>query len=253
MGGDEDARSLTGEGGARVSTAFTGEVREKIGRAVQKVAGKLGIEASEERLDRTVLYIEELMRWNRAFNLVGRRLDLDGILLLFLDSLTPLSIKGIVEEGAEVLDIGSGAGMPGLPLLIFGGPFSLTMVESQRKKVTFIRYVCHRLGLSSAGVYPGRLEDMRREEDYISAFDLGLARAVMEPVKLLKGAAPLISEEGRAVLFVGKGDAERLRRGSAELERMGWKLDSLRCTQRYVGRENYLAVFRKARPREARR
>jgi 16S rRNA (guanine527-N7)-methyltransferase len=189
--------------------------------------------------------VEELLRWNKAFNLVGRRLDLEGVMLLFLDSLTPLAVKDIFPEGVEVLDIGSGAGMPGIPLYIIGGPFSLTMVESQRKRVTFIRHICRRLGLSRASVYPGRLEEMQKEEDLSSAFDVGLARAVMDPLKLLKIAGPVISEGGKLVLFVGKGDAERLRRGLLDLERKGWKLEGLRSTQRYVGRENYLAVLKK--------
>ncbi|WP_287155027.1 16S rRNA (guanine(527)-N(7))-methyltransferase RsmG [Candidatus Solincola tengchongensis] len=215
-------------------------------QSLRKAAGRLNIDISQEKLDMALAYLEELMRWNRAFNLVGRRLDLEGILTLFIDSLTPLAVRGISWEDAEVLDIGSGAGMPGIPLYIFGGPFSLTMLESQRKKITFIRHICQRLGLAGAGVYPGRLEEMRREEDFISGFDIGLARAVMNPEKLVRMASPLVSEGGKLILFLGKGDAETLRRNSLDWERRGWKLEGIKSTRRFVGRENYLAILRKA-------
>jgi 16S rRNA (guanine527-N7)-methyltransferase len=225
--------------------AESSERKDRICQSIRKVGNRLGIEISPEMLDLSVTYIEELLRWNKAFNLVGRRLDLEGVLLLFLDSLTPLMMKGVFSEGVEVLDIGSGAGMPGIPLYLIGGPFPLTMAEAQRKRVTFLRHICRKLGLSRAYVYPGRIEEMRKHEDYMSFFDVGLARAVMDPMKLLGIAGPLISEGGKLVLFVGSSDGERLRRGASGLEKRGWRMESLRSTQRYVGRDNYLAILKK--------
>lgn len=216
---------------------------------IARVASRLGVEVTQEKLEQSQFYLQELLRWNKAFNLVGRRQRLEGVLTLFIDSLTPLLFKGLFERTAEVLDIGSGAGMPGIPLYIMGGPFLLTMVESQRKRVTFIRHICHKLSLAGATVFPGRLEAMRREEDFLSRFDVGLARAVMEPLKLVRAADPLISEGGALVLFVGKGDAERLRKEAASLGARGWRLEGLRSTQRYVGRENFLALLKKGQPR----
>lgn len=241
---NERSTFVPGEHGRQEEEAVE-ERANTVFRYVRRVAGKLGIEVPQEKLDMSLAYIEELMRWNRAFNLVGRRLGLEGILDLFVDSLTPLAVKGIFREDSEVLDIGSGAGMPGIPLYIFGGPFPLTMLESQRKKVTFIRHICNRLGLEKAHVHPGRLEDMRKEEDLMNAFDIGVARAVMSPDKLLRMATPVMSEGGKMVLFLGKGDAELLRRGSLGWGKRGWKLEGIKSTQRYVGKDNYLAVLRK--------
>lgn len=237
-----DART----GGIALGTgAAWREEQERAREAIVKVASKMGVEVFPERIDASLCYLEELLRWNKAFNLVGRKQGFEGLLTLFLDSATPLLFRNLIGETTEVVDIGSGAGMPGIPLYLLGGPFALTLVESQRKKVTFLRHICHKLGLSGVAVFPGRLEEMQRDDDYLSRFDVGVARAVMQPPRLLRAARPVISEGGVLVLFVGKDDAEALRKGASELESRGWRLEGLRFTQRYVGRENYLALVRK--------
>ncbi|MGQ9476173.1 MAG: 16S rRNA (guanine(527)-N(7))-methyltransferase RsmG [Actinomycetota bacterium] len=240
------ADAYAGTGGIALGTGVAWrEERERAREAIVKVASRMGVEVLPERIDASLCYMEELLRWNKAFNLVGRKQGFEGLLTLFLDSITPLLFRNLFGETTEVVDIGSGAGMPGIPLYILGGPFALTLVESQRKKVTFLRHVSHMMGLSGVAVFPGRLEGMQGVDDYLSRFDVGVARAVMQPPRLLRAARPLISEGGVLVLFVGKNDAEALRKSASELESRGWRLEGLRSTQRYVGRENYLALVRK--------
>jgi 16S rRNA (guanine527-N7)-methyltransferase len=221
------------------------EIALKLRDAVGRAAGKMGIEVDEEGISGLIAYTEELKRWNKAYNLVGRKLDQEGLVSLLIDAISPLGIKGLFEEGKEVLDIGSGAGLPGIPLFLLAGPFSLTMVESQRKKITFIRHICRKLSLEDARVYAGRAEDMSKEEDHLNAYEIGLARAVMDPIRMIKTARPLLCEGGRLVLFVGKADAERIRKESFNLEQKGAKLETLRSTQRLVGKEHFLATIRK--------
>ena len=147
-----------------------------------------------------------------------------------------------------MVDIGSGAGLPGIPLYMLVGPFPLTAVESQRKKITFLRHVCRKFELEEVKIYPGRLEDMARDEDHLNAYEIALARAVMDPLRLLKSAELLISEGGRLILFVGKNDAERMRKTSLKMEEKGLKVETIRSMQRIVGKENFLAVIVKTRP-----
>ena len=218
---------------------------EKIITAIERAAGKMGIEEYERNLDKVTVYIDELRKWNKAYNLVGRKIGEEGLVDLYIDSLTPLSVRGLFEGRKEVLDIGSGAGLPGIPLYLMVGPFPLTLVESQRKKITFLRHVCRVLNLEDVRVYPGRLEEMAREEDYLNAYEIGLARAVMEPLRLSRAIRPLLCEGGKTVVFVGKKDAERIRKSGLDLEEKGMKLEALRSMQRIVGKENYLAVLRK--------
>ncbi|RJP33044.1 MAG: 16S rRNA (guanine(527)-N(7))-methyltransferase RsmG [Actinobacteria bacterium] len=216
-------------------------LREAIGRA----ASKMGLDIDEEKLECVIAYAIELQKWNKAYNLVGRKTGVEGFVDLFVDAVTPMMLRNLFDEGKEVLDVGSGAGLPGIPLYLIAGPFALTLVESQRKKITFLRHICRTLDLHDVRVYPGRIEDMTREEDHLNAYEIALARAVMDPLRLLRVARPLLCEAGQIVAFVGKGDAERIRRSALDLEVGGVKLEAVRSTQRIVGKENYLAVFRK--------
>jgi len=229
----------------KMMTVEKNDLTARLKTAVGRAAGKIGVDVGEETIERITLYAEELQKWNKAYNLIGRKLDDEGIIDLYIDSLTPLTIRGIFEAGKEVVDIGSGAGLPGIPLYLLAGPFPLTLVESQRKKITFLRHVCRVLEMSEIRLYPGRIEDIVREEDSLNAYEVALARAVMDPLRLLRLARPLLCEGGTLVAFVGKSDAETMRRKSLQLEERGMKLSSMKSTQRIVGRENYLAVFRK--------
>ena len=222
------------------------EFTEKLKDATAKAAGKAGFDVGDRAMQRIAEYGDELRKWNKAYNLVGRKLGDEGIIDLYRDALTPLAIRGLFEGRKEVFDIGSGAGMPGIPLYLVAGPFPLTLVESQRKKITFLRHVCRKLELEETGVYAGRLEEMAKEEDQLNAYEVGLARAVMDPVRLIKLARPLLCDGGRIVLFVGKGDAEKIRRSTLILNEKGFELEGMRSTQRIMGKDNYLAVIRKS-------
>ncbi len=214
--------------------------------SVGKVASKMGLDVSEEMLEKIATYGDELQKWNKAYNLVGRKTGEEGIIGLYMDALSPLSIRGLFDGRKEVLDLGSGAGMPGIPLYMVAGPFPITLVESQRKKITFLRHVVRKLKLEEVRVYGGRFEEMARVEDQLNAYEVGLARAVMDPLRLIKLARPLLCEGGKMVVFVGKTDAERMRKSAQIMNEKGLYLETMKSTQRIIGRENYLAVIRKA-------
>ena len=214
--------------------------------AVHKTSARMGLEVDEEKMQKILLYGDELQRWNKAYNLVGRKLGSEGLTSLYVDALSPLCLRGLFDGRKEVLDIGSGAGLPGIALYLMVGPFPLTLVEAQRKKITFLRHVCRKLELDEIRLYPGRLEEMIKEEDHLNAYEVGLARAVMDPLRLIRVARPLLCEGGRMVVFVGKADAERIRKASLDMNEKGLRLEAIKSTQRIVGKENYLAVIEKA-------
>ena len=219
--------------------------KDKLWAAMQRTAAKMGIEADENCLQSISLYADELRKWNKAYNLVGRKLSEEGLIELYKDAISALSVRGLFDGRKEVLDIGSGAGLPGIPLYLAAGPFPLTLLESQRKKITFLRHICRKLELREVRVHAGRLEDMAKEEDQLTAYDVGLARAVMEPLRLARMAVPLLCDGGNLVLYVGKSEADKIRRSSLTLGGRGLELQKIKSTQRIVGRENYLAVMRK--------
>lgn len=216
---------------------------------IERATRKMGILVDDAQVESLTLYVEELRRWNKAYNLVGRNIGKEGLVSLIIDAISPLSIKGLFADEREALDIGSGAGLPGIPLYLLAGPFPLTLVESQRKKIAFLRHICRKLALDMVRIYPGRFEEMTRSEDDLSKYEIGFARAVTDPLRLLKQARPLMSDGGRTVLFVGKNDADRMRRASIDLEeRFGLRIEGIRSTERIVGKEHFLVIAKKARP-----
>lgn len=227
------------------NTQLFSQLRE----ATVKACAKMGVPLQDERFEALYSYVEELSRWNKAYNLVGRKMGIEGMIGLCVDALSPLGIKGLFDEGKEVLDIGSGAGMPGVPLYIVAGPFKLTLVESQRKKITFLRHIRRKLGLTNISIYPGRLEAMCREEDFLNNYETALARAVADPARIIKLAQPLLCENGQLVVFVGEKDADELRRSSALLESRGFKIMAIRSTKRITQKDNYLVQLAKIQQR----
>jgi 16S rRNA (guanine527-N7)-methyltransferase len=221
-------------------------IAQGISEATSRFILKIGMTIDESSLERLGLYAEELAKWNKAYNLVGRKLGSQGIVDLIVDALTPLSIKGLLGEKKDVLDLGTGAGLPGIPLFLAAGPFPLTLVEAQRKKITFLRHIQRKLELQGVRIFPGRIEEIARSEDEMSRYDVVLARAVADPIRLMKQARVMLSQGGKIVEFVGKNDAERIRKSGAELqEKAGLKVEAMKSMQRYIGKEHYLAVVMK--------
>lgn len=207
---------------------------------------KLGMAPGEETLEKLQLYTYELWRWNKAYNLISRKLDQEGLFELVLDSLTPLSINGLFRPEMKVLDVGAGAGMPGIPLFICSGGFILELVEPVRKKVTFMRHVVRVLSLNKVTVTAERLESLSRKRGiYSGRYDLVMSRAAMAPVAFLRNSITFLKEGGRALVFVGPGDASEIRKESIKWAQKGLQIQEIKSVARVTGKDKYLVLAKK--------
>ena len=160
-------------------------------------AAALGIDLDADRLSRFQAYFEGLVSWNRRTNLT-RIVERDQVQVLhFLDSLTvALALPGSVLETGRVLDVGTGAGFPGVPLKIAFPAIRLGLLESASKKIGFLEWLVERLGLSGVvEVHAGRAETLGRQPDLRGRFDAVFARAV--------GPMPVVAELTLPFLRVG--------------------------------------------------
>lgn len=169
-------------------------------------AATLNVPVGEGAAEKLFLYCRELERWNRRVNLVSRKQP-DWVRVHFLDSLVPLSM-GLLEGEERLVDLGAGAGFPGLPLKIVRPSLTLVMVESSGKKCAFLRHVVRTLNLSGAEVAEGRF-DRVLEGGMAGSFDVAVSRAAAKPGAILKAAAPFLAEEGRAMIFTSESLASR--------------------------------------------
>lgn len=144
-------------------------------------------------------YARELARWNRSLRLVGPR-DLPGIRVQIADALCPFLL---VPPPFPLLDIGSGAGLPALPVALCFPGAPVFCLEPLAKRVSFLRHAGRVLGLAALHVLPGRMEDASRRPELRGFFAAVTARAVADPLVLLAGARPFLREDGQAFLLRG--------------------------------------------------
>lgn len=158
----------------------------------------LEIELSNEQIHKFRLYLLRLKKWNRRINLTGIRNDREIIIKHFLDSLTPFSL---LKPRWGLLDIGTGAGFPGIPLKIAIPSLRLTLVESRRKKVSFLKEVVQLLNLQDVSVMQTYL-DTKRPTLPPASFNAIISRATLPLPKYLKLAQPFVKKGGIIIAMV---------------------------------------------------
>jgi 16S rRNA (guanine527-N7)-methyltransferase len=206
-----------------------------------KGAEELGITLTSQVVESYLFYIEELKKWNRRINLTSLTADRDIAVKHFLDSLTVIPF---LQGAARVLDIGTGAGFPGLPLKIFVPDCELLLLESSQKKCSFLRHIVRGLKLAGVEIVHGRAEDRKMIERYGNSFDLVLSRALADLPTSLQLALPYVKGEGRIVGMRGRrGEHER---DATEWRPLGLQLvEQRRLTLPFVKEQRVLLLFQR--------
>ncbi len=170
--------------------------------AIQKALAELGQSYPENTADKLATLIDELVRWNKRVNLTAIRDPAEMITGHLLDS---LSARPLIR-GRSVLDVGTGAGFPGLPLAIVEPERSFTLVDSNNKKVRFVEHIAGLLGLGNVTTVKARTEDFAPG----NRFDTVIARAVAALPRLVAIAGHHVGEGGVIVALKGRFPAEEL-------------------------------------------
>jgi 16S rRNA (guanine527-N7)-methyltransferase len=169
-------------------------------------AKNLGLHLTPKQVEQFEVYYRELIDWNRRVNLTAI-VDYEEVQLKhFLDSLTiALAWK---EAPSRLLDLGTGAGLPGVPLKILFPSISLTLVDPVHKKTDFLNHLVLRLGLEGVEVVSARAEELAREEGHRERYELVLSRGVARLATLAELALPFCTQCG-AFIAQKKGEIER--------------------------------------------
>ncbi len=165
---------------------------------------QLGLDPHDEQLLAAFeSYRKELLDWNTRMNLTAITDPQDVLLKHFLDSLSLL--KAYTNSEARLLDIGSGAGFPGLPLKIVRPQWHVTLLEATGKKTLFLRHMVETLRLRDVEIIHGRAEELAHKREYRATFDIVTARAVSALPTLLEYCAPYC-RVGGVIVLPKKGD-----------------------------------------------
>ncbi|MFC1869573.1 16S rRNA (guanine(527)-N(7))-methyltransferase RsmG [Thermodesulfobacteriota bacterium] len=163
-----------------------------------------GIELSQQHLSLVSIYLAELIEWNRRINLTGLSAPMRIINELFLDSLIPVPF---IPEKGRMLDVGSGAGFPGIPINIYYPRLKTHLMEASSKKVSFLKQVIRLIKLDDIKVIKGRIE-RNGDNLHTEGYNLITARALAGLDQIITWCSPFLSPDGLLVGFLGSG-AER--------------------------------------------
>jgi 16S rRNA (guanine527-N7)-methyltransferase len=163
-------------------------------------ASRLKIEVTNDQAACLIDYLNELRRWNQRINLIGPSKPEDQIVLHLVDSLAPLNL--LPKAPLEILDLGSGAGLPGVVLAIMRPRWRITMAETRAKKVDFIRHAVRSLGIDNARVAQVRLG--KDKPDFgPKTFDLATFRALGHLKDLIPLVVPYVKDSGQILAYKG--------------------------------------------------
>jgi len=164
-------------------------------------AQKLGLYLSPRQLEQFRIYYQELIDWNQRMNLTRITGYEEVQVKHFLDSLTVvLALKQPIGKGEfNLIDVGNGAGIPGIPLKILLPEIKLVLLDATAKKATFLHHLKHKLGLNDVEIIVGRAEDVAREAQYREKFELVLSRAVARLPVLVELTLPFCAVGGSLI------------------------------------------------------
>jgi 16S rRNA (guanine527-N7)-methyltransferase len=188
----------------------------------------LGLQLDATAKEKILSYCDELLKWNRRINLVARRTTADEALEKhFLDSLSllPIMEKYGSSPGKSLLDVGTGAGFPGLVLAVAMPELTVTLVEPRQKRVAFLRHMVRILECANVEILAHRLEETDCDE---RTFTFITSRAVAEAGSFLDMLVPVARPGTRVIVM--QGAREGAARPGEELQ-SGWRLEETRSFQ----------------------
>ena len=216
-------------------------------------ATRLGLKLQPQQIEQFHVYYQELIDWNQRINLTSITAFREVQIKHFLDSLTViLAIKSVASKNLSLIDVGSGAGFPGLPLKIAFPNINLVLLEATAKKAAFLHHLTQKLNLNNVEVLVGRAEEIAHRAQYRQRFDVVLSRAVATLPALIELTLPLCAVKGRTIIQK-KGDIEdELSKATRAIEILGGSQPELKKIKLpELTDDRYLVIIDKISPTPA--
>ena len=165
------------------------------------------IELDENKAKALKIYKELLVEWNEKMNLTAITEDYEVIIKHFVDC---LECTHLITDEKKIIDVGTGAGFPGMVLAIYYPQIDFTLLDGLNKRLIFLEEVVNKLGLKNVKIVHARAEEAARNEDYFETFDAVVSRAVANLPVLLEYTSPYIKVNGKCIVMKGDNAKEEL-------------------------------------------
>ncbi|MFZ5597866.1 MAG: 16S rRNA (guanine(527)-N(7))-methyltransferase RsmG [Bacillota bacterium] len=219
-------------------------------KCLDEGAADLGIELDAHSLALFVKYYQILVRENDKYNLTSIKGERETAIKHFIDSLTCLGFIG--GDCAFLVDVGSGAGFPGIPIKIMVPGIKLLLVDSVKKKTDFLKLLVGELGMNGVEVRWDRAESMGLSEEFRDRADVVVSRAVAPLNVLVELCVPLVRVGGAFLAMKGPGVKEELETARRAISIMGGKVEKVeRLVLPLLHEERSLVLIRKTTPSPA--
>lgn len=190
---------------------------------LKRACENIGVILTEDQLHQFYRYYEILTEWNQVMNLTAITEYEDVVQKHFADSLALIPVCGVSASGA-LLDVGTGAGFPGIPLKIAFPELRVTLLDSLNKRVKFLNQVIETLGLSEIWAFHGRAEDFAKKKEFREQFDLCVSRAVANLASLSEYCIPFVRMGGLFISYKSGNSEEEISQAGKAIQVLGGHL-----------------------------
>lgn len=184
---------------------------------------KNGIELSEDVVNKFYLYMSNLIEWNSKINLTAIKDEKDIIIKHFIDSIV---IEKYLNSG-KLMDVGSGAGFPGIPLKIINDNLDVTLIDAVNKKVKFMNDSIDKLKLKNIKAMHVRAEEIAHEKIFRETYDVVVSRAVANMSTLVEYMLPFVKVGGRCLCLKGPNCEEEINASKNAIKKLGGQIDKV--------------------------
>lgn len=184
----------------------------------------IDIELTEKQIDDFYKYMQGILEWNTKINLTAITEEKMFIVKHFVDSLT---INKYIKDYKSLIDIGTGAGFPGIPLKIVNSNMKITVIDSINKKLNVIRDLSNKINFKNLEIIHTRAEDLAQDKKYRESYDIATTRAVSNLSTIVEYMLPFVKVNGLAICMKGPNFKEEVEDARKAIQILGGKIEKI--------------------------
>ena len=196
----------------------------EIKKYFEELLNKINIKLNDKQYEKFFIYMQEIIEWNKNINLTAITEEKDIIQKHFVDSLTILKYT---NNNDKIIDVGTGAGFPGIPLKISNETLNITLLDSLNKRILFLNNIIEKIELKNIKTIHSRVEDSATDMQYREQYDIATSRAVAQLNVLLEYLLPLVKIGGKCICMKGGNIEEELNASKNALNILGGRISKI--------------------------